>query len=271
MISIMYINSAYSLLMYKGDFMTLIEAWKDSLRVLIPERLENLVIETWHAMREVFWVLWTPWFFALMLISYAVELAGVPYIDLFFYSLFLAIIFLAALPSSQVKDFNYFVTYLSKYSWAFLKLMLLFFLILLMSILFIIIGLMAIGFTKEKLGLLTDTEYISDIIIQSGAWAIILGLTFLTVIMGTWIDLVMLFYVTRDITMRSALKKSVLLLWYNLPLFILYYFLIAGIKVCSGFIPDVIPFVQVIILVFTTCLGITLYIRRINAYPALYQ
>src|ERR1700722_5607450 len=134
--------------------MTLISAWKDSLRVLTLQGLKELALATWYTIKEVFWALWTPWFIALVLIAYAIELAKIPYIDSFFFDpLFLTIIFFAALPTAQIKDFNYFVNHFRKYGWVLLKLM------FLVDLVFFIFGLITAGFVRgKKIGLLLALE-----------------------------------------------------------------------------------------------------------------
>jgi hypothetical protein len=250
--------------------MTLIEAWKDSLRMLTPERLENLVMETWLTMQAVWWALWTPWFIILVFVAYAVTFAKLPLVSIFFDTLLLSFIFLAALPVPRIKDFDYFMSYLGKCWWGFSKFMLLFLMLFVASIVFMIFGLMVAGFTEKVLGLIKDATYISDIIISCSAWAIGLLLHFAAVV-ASRIGLVMFFYALMEISIRSALKKSLIFVWYNLPLIVLYELLLSGIKFCSAMIPQKVPFVHGIIMLFTLCLGITLYTKRINADPALYQ
>jgi hypothetical protein len=256
--------------------MTLIGSWKDSLRVLTPQGLKELGIATWNTIKEVCTILYAKWFIivaavfcivALILRSFeAVEVFG---------NLLIPLIFLAALPVFQVKNFQYFVKYLGKYSWGLLKLIMLILVSIIVIALILLIGIILTGFLGKISTLLTANSYNSVASFWEGITGVLFGalvsVLVLVLLVGS-VHLVMLFYFTREIPIRAAIKKSLKFMCYNFPLMAIYFLIQLGIGTGIEFIGGKASlFLSIIFAWFITCLGITLYIKRINANPALYQ
>jgi hypothetical protein len=251
--------------------MTLIESWKDSLRVLTPHGLKELAIATWNTIKEVCTVLYTKWFIILAAVFciVALILRSFETVEVFG-TLLIPLIFLAVLPVSQVKNFKYFLKSLGKYSWGLLKLMMLTLVLIVVIVLFVIACAIIMALIEKKLASFTTVSFSNFF---GTFFAGILGvlLSILALAVGC-VQLVMLFYFTKTIPIRTAIKKSLTFIWYNFPLmgicFLIELVIGSGIEFIGG---KASLLLSIIFTWFITCLGITLYIKRINANPALYQ
>jgi hypothetical protein len=269
MISILYISSNF----YKeGMLMTLMESWKDSLRVFTPQGLKEFASATWRAMKEVGHIFYARWFIIVAALFSVIGfiVGNVLGALALLAGLLIPLVFLAMLPVPQTKDFNYFMRYLGKYTWALLKLVALGLLLLITVVLLVGLGIMVIGLLGKMVGLFAvgsssraflATFWVGTLGFLLGIVAIAVGPT----------QLVLFFYFTKNITIRSAVKKSLLFVWYNFPLMVLCMLieviLVGGVEFTLGKASLLYP----ILMVCIVCVSMVLYIQRINAQPALYQ
>lgn len=241
--------------------MTLIESWKDSLRVLTPQGLKELGIATWETIKEIFRSLGKLWFLLVSICFIAVAvLVATPYRAGRYYGGFLMIsALLAALPIARTKDAKYFFDYWMKYCWGMLKLLMLEVIIALL-----ISGTVAITAYILKKATLTDVAINIFAIIGMATFGLLV--TFTTILQ----TLILFFYLRQPTTIRSAIKKSAVCVWHNVPLLIICVLLLIGFFLLprSVGLPKLVWVVPAFLLF---CLGITLLIKRINADPALYQ
>lgn len=249
--------------------MILLESWKDSLQLLKPQSLKELAVATWQTMKEVFRALCAPWFLILVVITFIIgSLSGQPYrVGNAFGGLLLTIAFVAALPVPQVKNFRYFMTYLGRYYWGSIKFM----------ALVIILGFVAIGVPLLIVAGISQTPFpvimrkffaLAALVLVVGS---ILCLIFITVIGSV----VLLFYMLRSITIRAAIKKSLVFILYNAPL-ILLILLLAGLllipmNTLHVLSPNSMRLIALPFAFWIVCLSINIYTRRVNAQPMLYQ
>ncbi len=250
--------------------MTLTEAWKDSLQLLKLQGLKELAVSTWHTIKEVFRILYARWFMILVSIFCVVGIITEQFygtVELFG-GLFIPLVFLAALPVSQVKDFKYFVKYLGKYSWGLFKLMMLVFMLGAL----ILLGLIATGLFERNPVFISVFSYFFHIIV-----AIFAGMFDFLIIISGLTTFVMLFYLSNLTTcchngsIRSALKKSLIFIVYNVPLIIIYGLVQLSVEGLIGITFGKMSIVHVAIALCMICLSMTLYTKRINAQPFLYQ
>jgi hypothetical protein len=258
--------------------MTLIESWKDSLRVLTPQGLKELGIATWGTIKEVFRALGKPRMLlflgillgAFFLLAYFID-NNVDQVERIYYKLgriyggiLVILVFLAALPTPQIKDLTYFANYFKKYIWGIFKLL----------ALIITAGVLVVGavigialFIEQVMGKVDLAKTIGFIEATSLLLPIIL---FLLLVWSLKI-IIMLFYIQHTITIRSAIKKSVFFVIYNFPLFLICTLILIGIYGAIDIIVGERSLIHFIIVLFEICVGINILTRRINANPALYQ
>lgn len=248
--------------------MTLLESWKDSLQLLRLQSLKELAAASWQTMKDVFRALCAPWFLILVIVVFLIgSLSGQPYrVGRAFGGFLLTIAFVAALPVSQVKNFKYFLTYLGRYYWGSIKFMVLLFSLIVMLFITFVIIFAVIAATPVPVVVTKVFVGLAGLLLVAS----IVALIFIGVI-GSF---VLLFYMMRPITIRAAIKKALVFILYNAPLFLLINVLV-GLLLIPAYMFDmlssnIVRLIALPLIFVTVCLAINIYTRRVNAQPMLY-
>lgn len=255
--------------------MTLFESWKDSLKLCKIEAIKLFALVTLKSCYEVIRVLMVAWFLIplIFFVCLATLIKGVEgFIGGVNFAGSVASIFflIAARPSVGIKDFTYFRVNMLRALW----------LILISQGLAILIGLPIYAAVFSSVGILSFVMFI-----------IFAMVVLLLVLMPGLTELTILFYLDYPgDNIFSAFKRALTMIWYNYPLFIIYLglFNILNFLIALPVVWLLAPFVAGGITIpwmitslvstvwnlcfnlFTKCLLVNLYIKRMHDQSELY-
>lgn len=201
--------------------MTLIEAWKDSLSLCKPQALKLILLVTLNAMWQAMRTLCTIWFLVpVVVLGIASIFIGSVWVAAIPYVFVLTSLLLAVRPSIYIKDGTYFKHY-------YVRLFLFLFELTLWAI---VIAVLLIGweylfvpfghthslFASNKAFTFTLVNYIAT----TPAYLINMALSMAYLLLAIYYAA--FFYLDKVGSAFVSCKKTLILLWYNLPMILLY-------------------------------------------------
>lgn len=276
--------------------MTLIQAWKDSLNLCKPASLKLMFLVTLNAMKEVLRVLCVPWFLIPVCIltvgGYIFNSVGLASLV---YTLTSVFMLLAARPSIRIKDSVYFKEYVFVYAKFLLgaSLWVLAFFVCVISILVGWQSLLALVGYPQYMFFIPDAGLVNEKLVWAPIVPVLIILAGLGLLGIT--EYVTLFYLDRVGSVWCSFKKALLFIKYNLPMLLIYLGIALGIKLVYwlliGFIANItfglpcsiglslhaacagvrFSLLGLLPYLFSVCLFVNLYTKRVHDQYSLYQ
>ncbi len=269
--------------------MTLIEAWKDSLTLCKPQALKLIFLVTLNAMWQAVRALYTAWFLvpvvALSIASFFTH-SIIP--GLVAYSFVLASLLLAVRPSTYIKDFAYFKHYYFRLFLFFVEFALWLIVIAVLLIgweyLFVPFGHTHSMLASNKAFTFTLVNYIATFPAYCINMIIFVIYLFLAIYYAIF------FYLDKVGSVFVSGKKALTLLWYNLPMILLYTSIFWGVRISLQYaiaslfavlfsyvaIPYILYLIffallDFVLYLFSFALVSNIYTKRVHDQYSLYQ
>lgn len=273
--------------------MTLLEAWKDSLQLCKPQAIKLMLLATVNAMKQALKALCKPWFLVPMALAGIVSwILRSVVVALSAYGFAIWTLFLAVRPSMEIKNWAYFKKYYLYFLRFIVELLLwmvaIFACLIAWEYLFVPFGHTHSLFATKKI-LFTPINYIATF--PALFFAAVLWVAHSANI----VYYAVFFYLDKVGGVFISFKKALTLLYYNVPMIVLYTGIIWAVKFVFQTVPayllnsmllanmiphyaffviiavvafGILPFIAYL---FSFCLISNIYTKRVHDQYALYQ